>query len=158
MPKGVYDRSASNWKPKPKKEYPPELVAEVRRLYESGLTMREVAEAVEASVKVIQRLMTRHGIARRPAAKRHQSGSANHTWKGDEAGYSALHLRVESARGKPQQCSRCDTTDPARFYEWANLTGHYEDVLDYARMCRQCHRAYDAARRKTTGERTSPQR
>ena len=34
------------------------------------------------------------------------------------------------------------------------------DALDdaYARMCVPCHRRYDAARRRLTGERTSPRR
>jgi hypothetical protein len=31
-------------------------------------------------------------------------------------------------------------------YEWANLTGDYEDVRDFASMCVRCHRRYDAAR------------
>ena len=42
--------------------------------------------------------------------------------------------------------------------EWANLTGEYQDVTDYARMCVSCHRKFDAARRALTGRRTSPRR
>jgi hypothetical protein len=78
-------------------------------------------------------------------------------WRGDAAKYQALHIRVEAARGKPQHCSECGATKPGR-YEWANLTGDYADVNDYARMCVSCHRRYDAARRAATGERTSPVR
>ena len=28
-------------------------------------------------------------------------------------------------------------------YDWANLTGHYDDPNDYKRMCRSCHWKYD---------------
>lgn len=140
------------------KNYPPELVARVAQLYGSGLTMREVAAEVGCSYRVLQRLMPRHGIARRPAIKRDQSGPKNHAWKGSAANYQALHLRVDAARGKPNKCDRCWTTDADRVYEWANLTGRYDDIDDYERMCRHCHRSYDAERRARTGHRTSPQR
>lgn len=158
MPKGVYDRAASAWKPKPKVEYPPELVAKVRELYEAGHTMREVAEQVGVSVKVLQTLMPRNGIERRKAIPRDQRGPNNGGWKGDEACYSSLHLRVIRLRGQPQECSTCGKNDPSLRYEWANLTGAYEDVTDYARMCLSCHRRFDAARRARTGKRTSPAR
>ena len=158
MPKGIYDRDASAWTPPPRKEYSPELVARVRELYEAGHTMREVAELAGTTVKVLQRLMSRHGIARRTSAKRDQVGEKNHMWRGDQAKYQALHLRVEAARGKPNRCSCCDTTDPSERYEWANLSGRYEDINDYARLCVLCHRRVDAARRAASGRRTSPPR
>jgi hypothetical protein len=140
------------------KVYAPELVAEVIRLYAGGLTQSEVAVAAGLTQKVVWRLMLRHGIGSRPAAKREQSGPANHMWAGEAAGYQALHLRVEVARGKPARCGRCGTDDPTVRYEWANLTGQYADVNDYERMCLPCHRSFDAARRAATGERTSPVR
>jgi len=39
-------------------------------------------------------------------------------------------------------------------YEWCNLTGKYEDIMDYARMCIPCHRKYDKKRRELTGNNT----
>lgn len=158
MPKGHYDRGSSNWRPRPKAEYPPELVAKVRELYEAGHSMAETATLAGTTVKVLQRLMPYNNIPRRTTAKRNQRGAANHMWKGDEASYQALHLRVEAERGKPCGCSRCGTTRRNIRYEWANLTGDYANVLDYARMCVPCHREFDAARRRVTGERTSPPR
>lgn len=158
MPKGVYDRAASAWTPPPMAEYPPELVARVREVYAAGHTMRETAEIVGTTVKVLQRLMPRHGIDRRGTVKRNQRGEANHSWRGDAAGYKAVHLRVAAERGKPSECSECGRTDDGTRYEWANLTGNYHDTSDYARMCVPCHRRYDAARRRLTGECTSPRR
>jgi hypothetical protein len=158
MPKGAYDRAASAWRPPPRAVYAPELVEAVRRLYLGGHTMAETAALAGTTVKVLQRLMPRHGITRRPAVKRDQAGPANSSWRGDQATYTALHLRVAEARGKPSACEQCGTSGPGQPYEWANLTGRYEDVNDYARMCAACHRAVDGARRAITGEPTTPAR
>jgi DNA invertase Pin-like site-specific DNA recombinase len=126
MPKGVYER-----RPRAPKAYPPEMVARVRELYAAGHTQKEVARAIGVTQKVVWRVMQHHAV-----------------WKGDQAGYQAMHVRVETARGKPQRCERCGSTgDPERVYDWANLTGRYGDVDDYERMCRHCHRQYDDARR-----------
>jgi hypothetical protein len=69
----------------------------------------------------------------------------NQAWRGVEASYSSKHRRVYNHRGKPDHCSRCGRTDPHR-YEWANLTGDYDDINDYAMMCKPCHRAFDQER------------
>ncbi len=129
------------------KVYIPELVAEVDRLYREGHTQTEVARAAGLTQKIVWKVMRRHGITARVAAKRDQLGPANHAWKGDAAGYQACHLRVAARRGAPMRCDRCGTADPAQTYDWANLTGNYPDPDDYERMCRSCHRRYDNARR-----------
>lgn len=155
VPKGIYDREASRWEPR-SRDYPPELVQRVRELYESGMTIREVQEVIGSGVKV-QRLMTRCGIPRRPTIKRNQNGPQNSYWKGDEASYAALHLRVVVARGRPTLCDRCGQDDPDARYEWANVSGDYHDIAGYERMCVPCHRPFDAARRRETGESTRPE-
>ena len=121
------------------------------------MTRQEVQETIGRGVKV-ENVMRRYGIQARPAIPRDQAGPRNACWKGDAASYQALHLRVESARGKPKHCTQCDDTDPTTRYEWANLTGNYADVNDYERMCVLCHRRFDADRRARTGARTSPAR
>lgn len=137
------------------RDYDPAVVDRIRKLYEGGMTKSEVQAEIGTGIK-IETVMRRYGIAARPAIPRDQTGERNALWRGDSAGYQALHLRVEAARGKPCYCRECGTTDPAKRYEWANLTGDYADVADYARMCVSCHRYYDAARRRETGQRTSP--
>ena len=122
--------------------------AEIGRMYADGLNQSEIARICEVTPKAIRELLVRHGMATRPADGRPPSGPANIRWKGDEASYSALHYRVSRRRGKPAHCSRCDMTDPARRYHWANLTGRYSDVDDYAPMCASCHKRYDIARKK----------
>lgn len=117
---------------------------EIARLYHGkGMSQHEVAERLGVSQKVIHKAMRRHAIASRPAAKRNQRGARNHMWKGDKAGYQALHARVQNARGTPSLCSVCGRDDDGTIYDWANLTGDYTDVDDYARMCRSCHHRFD---------------
>jgi hypothetical protein len=130
------------------KNYDPNLVDQVAKLYGSGMTQDEVAAALGTTRKIVWRVMYRYGIKARPAIKRNQEGPANSSWRGDRAGYQALHARLYRTLGKPSYCVRCDSKDdPQVVYEWANLTGNYADINDYERMCRSCHRRYDNARR-----------
>jgi hypothetical protein len=70
-------------------------------------------------------------------------GAHNGMWKGNDAGYFALHRRIESLYGKPKKCSFCGTTI-AKIYEWANISGKYkQNMNDYVRLCRSCHRKLD---------------
>lgn len=133
MPKGVYPR-----KPRPPKQYPQAIVAEVRALYAGGHTQAEVGALVGLSQRVVHTLMKHHGVDARVAAKRNQWGNNNHAWKGNEASYQAFHRRLYSCFGKPSKCTACGTED-AEHYDYANLSGRYEDLDDYAAMCRSCH-------------------
>lgn len=71
-------------------------------------------------------------------------GKVGRKWKvGGEVSYFQYHLRVRTKRGRPQHCEKCGTTDPETRYEWANLTGKFEDINDYIRLCVTCHRRRD---------------
>lgn len=72
-----------------------------------------------------------------------KSGPLNATWKGEQASYFAKHLRLRSRRGMPKRCEQCGQDDPNRRYEWANMTGNYDDPMDYRRLCVPCHRRMD---------------
>jgi hypothetical protein len=137
VPKGVYAR-----RPRPPKQYPAEVVAKVSELYSRGMTQVEVAAEMGLTQRVVFNVMRHHGIEARPAAKRDQSGARNANWKGDGASYQALHRRLYALFGKPTRCKLCGTED-APVFDYANLTGRYEDVSDYAPMCRSCHAKYD---------------
>lgn len=149
MPTGVYARKADL--KRRQKVYAPELVEQVRALYwDQNLTQEEVAKASGHSVRVIENVMLRNNIPRRPQRQHRapRTGPDAAGWKGDQATYSALHYRVYVARGLPKHCTECGTTDPTKHYDWANLTGNYADVNDYARMCRKCHVQHDWARKR----------
>jgi rubrerythrin len=118
-------------------------------IYE-GMTQEEIAKKFGVSQKVIWRHMRNYGIKTRVAAKRDQRGSRNHMWKGKEASYKAFHQRLKENRGEARSygCSVCGTTSKDESYDWANLTGDYSNLNDFAPMCRKCHRQYDMARKK----------
>lgn len=68
----------------------------------------------------------------------------NHfAWKGDNAGYTSLHMWIKSILGKPNYCEFCKSTEKKR-YEWANKSGKYNrDLSDWLRLCKSCHVKYD---------------
>lgn len=115
--------------------------------YDEFLSQEEVGKRYGTTQKVVYSWFKKLGIKSRKPYKRNQKGENNSSWKGNDATYSALHIRVEKERGKPHYCQVCGTMDKSR-YEWANLTGKYNDIYDYARMCVSCHRKYDIKRRK----------
>lgn len=111
----------------------------VKGLYDVGQTQTEIARQLGVSQKVIWAFMRRNGIKARVAAKRDQWGERNHKWKGANASYAAMHYRLKARFGKPQRCDQCGITDKRRVYDWANLTGKFDDIADYRRLCRSCH-------------------
>lgn len=70
-------------------------------------------------------------------------GENNQNWKGNKVCYVAFHMRVVQVKGKPKRCEYCGVDDQNTRYEWANLTGKYQDVNDYVRLCVRCHREKD---------------
>ena len=107
------------------------------------MTQDEIAVHFGVRQKTIWKAMKRNGIKSRPSVKRNQVGANNSSWKGDDAGYAALHYRVQKVRGKAVKCDVCGHSDSDRKYEWANLTKNYADVMDYKQMCQSCHATYD---------------
>lgn len=125
------------------KIYDAALVERVAELYSSGMTQSEVGAEVGLTQRVIWRLMVRHSLPTRTAAKRDQRGSKNHMWKGNDASYAAFHYRQKNMFGKARHCEICGKDDDGGHYDWANLTGQYSDPSDYKQMCRSCHWKYD---------------
>ena len=117
-------------------------INKLSEMYEAGMSQAEIGVVLGVSQKSIFKAMKRHGISARAAAKRDQRGVNNSSWKGDKAGYAAFHRRLYSKYGKPTKCTQCGTED-SKHYDYANLTGNYQDLDDYAAMCRSCHWKYD---------------
>ena len=114
---------------------------ELERLYfKDKLNQTEVGKEFGVSQKVVWSWFKKLGIKARVPKKRNQSGENNDSWKGNNAGYAAFHIRVQKVRGKADHCEVCKK---GRYFEWANLTGKFEDVSDYKMMCKSCHAKYD---------------
>ena len=133
------------------KTYPQGMVDQVRDLYANGQTQHEIAAVLGTTQKIIWNLMRRHGIQARVAAKRDQSGERNSSWKGDAAGRYAFHRRLYARFGKPTCCLVCGTVS-AKAYDYANISGRYEDMDDYVPLCRSCHWRYDGKVENITKE------
>jgi endogenous inhibitor of DNA gyrase (YacG/DUF329 family) len=80
-------------------------------------------------------------------------GEAHWSYKGERAGYHAIHAWLRMVMGSAKECSECGTLEKVKgykkFFQWANLTGLYlRDVNDYKQMCIPCHFKYDQALRR----------
>lgn len=77
--------------------------------------------------------------------KRGRKDEQHPEWKGDDAGYIAIHSWVSRWKGRPDTCEKCGKSGlGGRFIQWANIDHKYNRVLDdYIRMCAKCHYAYD---------------
>lgn len=129
---------------------------DLKEMYETkNMTIAEMADAIGCCERRVSRELKRIGVCfRKKGARTPKKGSSNGAWKGANATYSAFHHRVAAVRGKPSKCEFCGDEESSRF-EWSNLTGKYEDVEDYARLCVSCHKRLDHERRTKTGEMTS---
>jgi hypothetical protein len=107
------------------------------------MTIQEMAEAYGVSYRAIWQALVRFEIPRRSKAARDQRGPKNPAWKPKTKNYFTWHKRLRAARGTPKHCSKCGTTDPAKHYDWANLTGKFDDPEDYIRVCKSCHAKLD---------------
>ena len=78
-------------------------------------------------------------------AKKASKGEKNPMWKGNEASYYAIHIWVNSHKGKPQKCADCGATSSERKLEWSNVDHQYKrDINDYVARCVPCHRQHDS--------------
>jgi hypothetical protein len=72
------------------------------------------------------------------------SGENSPHWKGDKAKYSAIHIWVNSYKGKPKICEKCGITSEKTRIEWINKDHQYRRNLnDYIAFCCSCHLKYD---------------
>lgn len=135
------------------KKYPDELIATARMLYESGLSQRETARALGKGLSVTQRILVQAEVEfRKKADYEPRSGAEVLGWKGDDASYVTLHKRLRRRRGPAIICYKCG--DSSARIEWANQTGRYHDLDDYKQMCPSCHKKFDFARIRATGQST----
>jgi hypothetical protein len=129
----------------------PDIAADdIAEGYAAGASTKTLAKQFRCSTQTVVRRLRSLGFVLRARGKVKTFASGHGAnWKGDNAGYFTLHRRVAQVRGRPSRCEICGTTE-ARMYHWANLTGHYADPFDYARLCVPCHRNFDYGRSVTS--------
>ncbi len=68
-------------------------------------------------------------------------GHKNPMWRGDSAGYFAIHEWVNNHKKKPDLCECCKKVPP---FDLANISGEYKrDIDDWEYLCRKCHMVKD---------------
>lgn len=79
------------------------------------------------------------------AKQRVMKGDMLYNWKGDAAGYGALHSWVKRWLGKPDTCEHCKKAGLKGVHiHWANRSGEYlRELGDWIRLCARCHRIFD---------------
>ena len=120
----------------------PALLAEIKSLYDGGFSFSMIQKHFGFSKKKTQNIIKRSGAKARTKKEAALYGDKNPNWKGDKAGYTALHDRITVRKGKANRCDRCGILG-AKSYHWANMTGNYHDLDDYTPMCQKCHFEYD---------------
>ena len=61
----------------------------------------------------------------------------NPMWKGDSAGYHAIHEWIRRRKKKPDTCENCKNASPM---DLANISQEYHrDINDFEWLCRKCH-------------------
>jgi len=69
-------------------------------------------------------------------------GEKGWNWKGDKAGYAAIHYWVRAHKPKPECCEDCKKAN--KELELANISGEYKrDINDYKYLCPKCHFEFD---------------
>jgi len=73
-------------------------------------------------------------------------GNKNPNWKGDDVGYSGVHMWIKSELGFPNTCEKCGKTGlKGRQIHWSNRDHKYKrSVGDWQRLCSKCHGEYDS--------------
>ena len=94
----------------------------------------------------------------------HKTGPEHAAWRGDDAGYAAVHQRLKRIRGKASD-HECECGSPAKHWaydhtcpneKWATRRGrevpYSTDLNHYQPMCLPCHVAIDRAHSKNREE------
>lgn len=72
-------------------------------------------------------------------------------FKGDNVGYSGVHLWLYKYYGNASKCSfvGMGCTEKSKSYQWANISHEYKrDRSDFMEMCRSCHAKFDCTEYK----------
>lgn len=73
----------------------------------------------------------------------------SYAWKGENVGYSGLHIWVKRYKGTPDTCEHCGKSGlfnkkNQTQIHWANKSHKYKrDLEDWIRLCVICHSKYD---------------
>ena len=72
-------------------------------------------------------------------------GEENARWKGDDVGYSGIHMWLRANFGAANWCESITCSRKSKNYNWCKVQGmEYERRREnFIQLCVSCHRYYD---------------
>lgn len=94
-------------------------------------------------------LATKEKISATSRSRGVHADANNTQWKGDAAGYAAIHKWLYDRKERTGICELCGHEPIDKngriSTDFANISGDYRrDVEDYIEVCRSCHRWWDS--------------
>ena len=122
------------------------------------LSSYQIGEIYNCGQSTIMRKMIKHDIPRRTISEAHkglkhseetknkmseaQKKENNPNWRGDKAGYKALHKYIRRYNPEPECCEICN--EYGKKLELSCKDHKYtRNIEDYQYVCRNCHIKYD---------------
>ena len=68
------------------------------------------------------------------------------SWKGDDVGYNAIHIRIRKHKPKPECCEICGKSNKLELS--CKDHKYSRNPEDYQYICRKCHRLFDKCMKK----------
>jgi len=95
---------------------------------------------ISATLSGYQKSPAHRGALSASLAGKH-IGEASSRWKGDSAGYIAIHEWVRRSKPRTGVCTNCGEEGRT---EWSNVDHTYRRNLDdYVELCHRCHHNHD---------------
>lgn len=104
--------------------------------------LSEIAKELKRTYKSVEHKKVRLGLKgffwkEETKKKFGKSNELHPLWKGDNAGYVALHFWIRKNKPKSEFCEKCGKKKPL---ELANISGEYKrNVNDFEWLCVRCH-------------------
>lgn len=109
------------------------------KLYQSGLTIRQVSARVNIPYTTLNYKFKKLGITRSKSEVKRDIN--NPMWRGQDVGYSALHAWIKRRLSKPLGCNDCGEI---KSLDLANISQEYKrELSDWEWLCRKCHMSKD---------------
>ena len=127
------------------------LSKETKKKLSKALTGRKLSEETKKRISKTMKGQIPTWLIGKPLSEEHkrklgmsEKGKKHYAWKGNNAGYSAVHNWIVREKGEPKICEFCGATAKEKRLHWANIDHTYKRKIDdYIAMCPVCHNKYD---------------
>lgn len=144
MPSGIYNHKLSRPNYHPSAETKKKISIAKLGVPKSKEHIRNMSLSLRGMPSSRGMLGKKMSIETRMKQSDAHKGEKAYNWKGDNAGYAAIHSWVNKWKKRPDRCAACKEI---KKLDWANKDHKYRKILeDYIALCKKCHRSYDKLR------------